>query len=102
MFGLASSSQVDALIRAVLVLTQKVSRLMITIDQVAADVTAQKTTIAGLATLVAGLRKQIADALSGATLPPAVQAKVDAVFTDLEANNKALADALAANTPATP
>ncbi len=82
-----------------IVLTQKVCELMATIDQIAIDVTAQKTSIGSLSTLITGLKQQIADALSGATLPPTVQAKVDAVFADLETNNAALNAALAANVP---
>lgn len=74
--------------------------IMATLDDITADMTEETTAIGGISTLVQGLRQQLADALSGTTLPPAVQAKVDAIFTAAEANKGALAAALAANTPA--
>lgn len=72
---------------------------MATLDQVAQDMTDESTQIDGLSTLMAGLRQQVADALAGTTLPPSVQAKVDAVFAQAEANKAKLATALNANTP---
>lgn len=73
---------------------------MATLQQVQDDVTSETTLIAGVGTLITGLQKQLADALSGATLSPAVQAQVDAIFAAAESNKAALASALAANTPA--
>jgi altronate dehydratase len=67
-------------------------KIMATLDEVLADVTDEGTQIDSLSVLVAGLKQQLADALSGTTLPPAVQAKVDAVFAG--------DDAINANTPA--
>ena len=78
------------------------TKIMATLDQVLADVTAQTSQIASLATLTAGIKQQLADALAGTTIPPAVQAKIDAVFAGLEANNAAVTAAIAANTPPTP
>lgn len=72
---------------------------MATLDEVLADVTAEKTVIDSVSTLVDGLRQQLADALSGAALPPAVQEKVNAIFDQAEANKAALAKAVTANTP---
>jgi hypothetical protein len=72
----------------------KQEKLMADLDQALADIADEKTAIAGVATLIGTLRQQVADALSGATLPPAVQAKVDAVFAGLEDNKTALASAL--------
>lgn len=76
--------------------------LMATIDQVAQDVSDESTLIDSVSTLITGLQQQIKDALSGATLPPDVQTKVDAVFAQAEANKGKLTNALAANTPAAP
>lgn len=73
--------------------------IMATLDEVLADVTDEKTAIASIATLIAGLKQQIADALSGVTLPPAVQAKVDAVFAAAEQNKADIAAALASGVP---
>lgn len=68
---------------------------MADLDQVLADVQAEATLIAGISTFVDGLKKQLADALVGVTLPAAVQAKIDAVFAGVEANKGALASAMA-------
>jgi hypothetical protein len=75
-------------------------KMMATLDEVLADVTAETTQIASISALIDGLRQQLADALAGATLPPATQAKIDEIFTAAEANKAAIAKALAANTPA--
>lgn len=71
-----------------------------TLDDVANDVRDESTVIDSLAALTAGIKKQLDDALSGATLPPQVQAKVDAVFAGIEANKAKLAKAITDNTPA--
>ena len=71
---------------------------MATLDDIATDMTEETTSIDGLSVLLSGLKQQLADTLSGANLPPAIQAKVDAVFAQAEANKSKLADALAANT----
>jgi hypothetical protein len=75
-------------------------QIMETLDTILADVTDESTQIAGLSTLTAGLKQQLADALAGTTLPPAVQAKVDAVFAGVEANKAAVIKAINDNTPA--
>ena len=67
-------------------------QIMATLDQVLADVTAETTAIAGVSDLIKGLKQQLADALSGTTLPPATQAKVDAIFAAAETNKQAIAD----------
>ena len=77
-------------------------KIMSTLDEVLADVTEEGTKLDSLSTFIAGLKQQIADALSGATLPPAVQAKVDAVFAGVESNKAKAQAALDANVPPTP
>lgn len=52
--------------------------------------------------LLAGMKAQLAEALSGVTLPPAVQAKVDAVFNTLVSHVADVDAALVANTPEEP
>ena len=71
--------------------------IMATLDQIIADVTAETTLIDGVSTLIAGLKKQLADALAG-VLNAEQQAKVDAIFTAAEANKQKLSDALAVPT----
>lgn len=74
-------------------------KIMATLDDVLKDVTDEKTAIGGLSDLITGLRKAVADALSGVTLPPDAQAKVDAIFNEAEARKAELAAAVAANVP---
>lgn len=80
---------------------RRLERIMHTLDEVLADVTEEGTKIDSLTVFVAGLKQQIADALSGVKLPPAVQAKVDAVFDAVEANKAKVVAAMDANTPPT-
>lgn len=71
-----------------------------TLDELLQDVADESTQIDSLTTLTAGIKQQLTDALSGVTLPPAVQAKVDAVFTAVDVNKAKVVDAINANTPA--
>ena len=73
---------------------------MATIDDVVKDVTDESTVEDGLITLTTDIKTQLDAALAGTTVPPAVQAKIDAVFTQLETNKAKLAAAITANTPA--
>lgn len=75
-------------------------RIMASLDDVLNDVTAESTVIDSLVVLLNGIKQQLADALSGTVIPPAVQAKIDAIFTQAEANKTKLSDAVTANTPA--
>lgn len=76
--------------------------MMATLDQILQDVTDESTAIDSISTLIAGLKQQLADALANTSLPPDVQAKIDAVFSAAESNKAKLAAALAANTLAAP
>lgn len=70
----------------------KLEKIMHTLDETLAAVTAESTTIDGLVTLFNSVEQQLKDALAGTTLPPATQAKVDAIFDGLT-NNAAKAQA---------
>jgi hypothetical protein len=74
-------------------------KIMHTLDETLATVTSEKTDIGSVKALLDGLRQQLADALSGTTLPAPVQAKVDAIFDAAVANKADIATALAANVP---
>lgn len=74
----------------------------VSLDDILAETTAQATSDASIAALLTGIKTQLDQALSGATLTPAQQAKVNAIFGNLKANDKTIADAIAANTPAAP
>lgn len=73
--------------------------IMATLDQLVDDVTQENSLIDSISTLLAGIKQQLADALAGTTLPPAAQAKVDAVFQSLEDGKGKLSAAITANTP---
>ena len=83
-------------------LTRLETTMAATLDQVLSDVTAQTTKLDSIVSLITGLKQQLADALAGTTLPPAVQAKVDAIFATAEANSAKIDTALSANVPPTP
>ncbi len=98
--------RIDAMLALILLRLEAIERKMDmaqkTLDDVVALVTAEDTKIDSLIALIAGLKQQIADALSGVTLPPAVQAKVDAVFDAVTAQAGKVQGALDANVPPTP
>lgn len=77
---------------------------MATLDDLVQKVSDQSGTIDSMSTFISGLEQQIKDALAGVTLPPAAQAKVDAVFDQLGNNTQKIADAIDndPNTPAQP
>lgn len=62
-------------------------------------VTAESTTVDSVVALIAALKQQVGDLLSGANIPPAVQAQVDAIFDAATANKGKLDSALSANVP---
>lgn len=74
-------------------------QIMATLDQVLSDVTDEGTRLDSLSALIDGLKKQVADALAGTTLPPPVQAKVDAIFAAAEANKGKIDTALNTGVP---
>lgn len=78
---------------------QRLDKIMATLDAVLQDVTDESTRLDSLSALITGLQQQVADALSGTTLPPPVQAKVDAIFAQAEANKGKIDTALNAGVP---
>lgn len=77
-------------------LLRRMERLMHTLDDVLANVTAQRTAIDSLATLTAGIKKQLDEALGG-ELTPSQQMRVDAIFNKVDENKQAIVDAINAN-----
>lgn len=73
---------------------------MATLDEVLAEVTDESTRLDSIQALIDGIKQQLADALSGTTLPAATQAKVDAVFAGLTSNKAKIDKALNTGTPA--
>lgn len=84
-----------------LILTQQ-ETLMATIDQVLADVTDENTRLDSLTTLLAGIQQKLKDALAGIVVPADVQAKIDTVFTELEAHKAKIDAALNTGVPPAP
>jgi len=72
---------------------------MATIDQVLQDVTDESTLEDSIITLLQAIKAQLDAALANTTIPKDVQDKIDAVFTQLEANKVKVAAAITANTP---
>lgn len=72
-----------------------------TLDQLLQEVQDSSTVEDSIISLLTNIKTQLDAALS-AELTPAAQAKVDAIFAALEANQAKLSDAMLANTPAAP
>ena len=77
-----------------LYLNQMEKRIMASLADIQADVTAEKTVVDSAVALLAGLSQQLKDALA-ANDPKAIQAIIDGI----DANKAALAAAVTANTP---
>lgn len=77
-------------------LLRRVEMIMHTLDETLALVTAERTDVASIAALTAGLKKQLDDALAG-VLTPTQQMRVDAIFDQAQQNKQAIADAVKAN-----
>lgn len=75
---------------------------MATLDEVLALVTDEDTKLDSVIALIDGLKQQLDDALAGITLPPAVQAKVDEIFSRATTNAAKIVDALDTTNPPTP
>lgn len=78
---------------------RKLEIIMATLDDVLKDVTDESSRLDSISTLLDGLKQQLADALAGTTLPPATQAKVDAIFAQAETNKGKIDKALNTNVP---
>jgi hypothetical protein len=76
--------------------------MMATLEETLAAVQAEKTADDSLIALFDGLKAQLADVLSGTVIPPPVQAKIDAIFSQASENVTEVNAAIAANTPAAP
>ena len=74
-------------------------RIMASLDETLAAVTAEDTKVDSIIALLTGIKQQLADALAGTTLPAGVQAKVDQIFAQATASAGKIDTAIAANTP---
>lgn len=89
---LLQRQQVDS--RELAAIKQMEIKEMASIDDLVGEVAKEKDEIASVKTFVAGIESKLADALAGASLSPANQAKVDQLFVDLQANSSELAGAI--------
>jgi hypothetical protein len=80
---------------------RRMEKIMHSLEEVLAVVTAQRDRISSLSALLAGMKKRLDDALGGA-LTPSQQMRVDAIFNQAEENKEALDAAITANTPEDP
>lgn len=71
----------------------------VTLDQALESVTSNGTVGDSAIALMTSLKTRLDEALSGVTLPPAVQAKVDAIFEASEADKAKIEAAILSNTP---
>lgn len=71
-----------------------------TLDDVLNDVQSESTVDDSIITLFQGVQSQLAAALANTTIAPADQAKIDAIFSGIEANKAKVAAAVTAGTPA--
>lgn len=77
----------------------RLEMLMATIDEVLAGVTELDTLEDSLIALVQNIKSQLDELLANQGIPAEVQAKIDAVFAQVETNKAQVADAVSANTP---
>lgn len=77
----------------------KIKKMDKTIDEALASVTDNETVGGSVVVLLTAIKKRLDDVLSGVSLPPAVQAKVNAIFESSERDKQKLTDAIVANTP---
>jgi hypothetical protein len=89
----------EMIMRQFRLMFEKLEAIMATLQDVLDNEESEATQIAVIQQIITNLRQQIADILSGANLPPAVQAQVDALLAKSVANKAAL-DALSAPPPA--
>ncbi len=81
-------------------LIKKEKHMSATLDQILQDVKDESTITDSIIALLNGVEQQLKDALAGQTIPPANQAKIDAIFDGIEANKAKVSAAITANTPA--
>lgn len=77
-------------------LYRRTEKIMRTMDEVLQLVYAQRGQINSLAALTSGIKQRLDEVIGGA-LPPSVQAEVDKIFDELNANTAAINKAVRAN-----
>lgn len=80
-------------------ITRNQEAIMASADETLELAKSNRSRVGSLHALLDGIKAQLADALSGATIPPAVQAKIDAVFAEMKGEAADLDTALNTNVP---
>jgi hypothetical protein len=88
--------KLGVLISSVTTLAKRINEMAKSLDELLGAVTAQTTQITSLALLTSGIKAQLDAALAG-ELSPDQQAKVDAIFAEVDANTAAIVTAINAN-----
>lgn len=94
--------RLDQILTIVKQIQTNTEKIMASLDETLAAVTAEDTKVDSIIALLAGLKAQLADVLSGTVVPPAVQAKIDQIFSQATNSAGKIDAAIAANTPPTP
>src|ERR1700692_4687401 len=74
----------------------------VTIAALTADVASETTLEGSILQLLTNVQAALTAALANVTIPPAVQAQLDAIDTTIQANISTLTTAVTANTPPAP
>lgn len=82
-----------------LVIIELLEKIMPTLEETLVLVQKESTLDDSLIALLTSIEGKLADALSGTTLPPGTQAKIDAVFNQVTDNIAKVTAATVANTP---
>lgn len=78
---------------------KQLQKMATTLADILADVQAETTLVGSISQLLTNIKTELDKILAGG-LSPEQQAAADSIFAQVEANKKAIADAIAANTPA--
>ncbi len=92
-------NRLDQILTIVKQIQTNTEKIMASLDETLAAVTAEDTKVDSIIALLAGLKAQLADVLSGTVIPPAVQTKIDAMFATATAGAAKIDTAITANTP---
>lgn len=96
--SIAETAWLAVISRKLTKIERKLKNMAHTIDEVLTGVQEESTVDDSIITLLQNIKKQLDDLLAG-NLPPETQAKVDAIFDQVQANKTKVADAVTANTP---
>jgi len=92
------SAELDVISGKLSLIIRNQEKIMATLDETLAAVTAEDTKVDSIIALLTGIKAQL-DAVLAGGLTPEVQAKVDAIFAQATGSAAKIDTAIAANTP---